>query len=90
MPSWRGGKVEPTPDFRREVLQSHIRWDLEHDVGDKEDREGDVVLVTSHVQVVLKAGEPGIANVAPDKVLATYYSIFDGHVGLNLPIEVRE
>lgn len=80
----------PTPDTRRKVFQGHISWNLEDDVGDKEDRQSNVVLVACHIQVVLKTSEPCVPNVAPTRVQPCGFPILDFYVDHDLPVQVCE
>jgi hypothetical protein len=53
-----GQRDEPA---RAHPLAEHSRWNFEHDVGDVEGRQDDVVVVALEVEVFLEAGQSGVA-----------------------------
>lgn len=59
-PDGDGWEIPP----RAHPLAGHVRRDLEDDVGDEEGREDLVVVVTFHVEVLLKTGEPRVTYTA--------------------------
>lgn len=45
------------------VLAADVGWDLENNVGDVEDGEETVVVVTGKVEIILETSNPGVADV---------------------------
>lgn len=46
-----------------DFLEDHVAWDFEEDVGNEENKEGDVVVASGHVEICLEPLNPGIADV---------------------------
>lgn len=51
------------PDAWREFLEDHVRRNLEEDVRDEEDDQGNVVLVTVQLKLIGKAENISISDV---------------------------